>query len=206
MNNNIKIIKEGKLGSRPTWDEYFVNMAIGVSTRATCYKVHAGSVLVRNNRLVGTGYNGAPSGAESCLEKGGCYKELKTGEDYSDTMNSGLCRGVHGEMNAFKYLDQAVDRSELTLYTTIFPCNSCAKNISGIKNLVFKSPYDGREFESALGLFLETGTDIFQLNMSPMRKFDIDMNHSNVVHSVWSKKDMRQINKMRKGLKGLLNG
>ena len=208
MKRLIKIIKEGELGSRPTWDESHMSNAITISRRASCYKVHAGSVFVKstNNRLVGTGYNGAPSNAESCLEMGGCYKEIMTGENYEDTMNSGMCRGIHGEKNALKNLIQAVDISELTLYTTIFPCNSCAKDISGIDKLVFKAPYDGREFESALGMLLETGTRIYQLDISPVRRVDIEINHPNVVHSVWhserDKKQIAEINAVLEKIKG----
>ncbi len=203
MNNRVTVIREGELGSRPNWDEYFMNLAIGVSSRASCYKVHAGSILVRNKRIVGTGYNGAPAGAESCLEKKRCHKEIETGNSYEKTMNMGLCRGVHGEMNALHHLTQQSKMSELSLYTTIFPCNSCAKNIYGIEKLVFKSAYDSREFDSALDLFLEGGTDVYQLDMSPMRKIDIDINHSNVVHGIWSPKHMEQIVEMRKMLKKL---
>ncbi len=200
---DIDVVKEGAFGDRSSWDEYFMHMAIGVSSRASCYKVHAGSVLVKDKLLVGTGYNGAPSGVESCLEKGGCYKEAESGKSYADSMNIGLCRGVHGEMNAKDHLVQAVDRGELTLYTTIFPCNGCAKNISGIKRVVFKSGYDGREFDAALGLFLERGTKVDRLDMSPERYMDIAFNRSNVVHSAWSPEDVEKIEKMMGAWEGL---
>lgn len=196
MEQKIKIITENKIGERPSWDEYFMQLAITTSSRASCFKVQAGSIITRNNYIVGTGYNGAPPKVKSCLEKGYCHKEHITNKNYEDAMNQGLCIGVHGEINALNHLQFSVDRSDLTLYTTIFPCNSCAKSLAGIKRLVYKSDYDGREFENAFQILTESGTEICKLNLSPKRYIDIAFNHPKVVHDVWSCEEKTEIKKI----------
>jgi len=82
---------------RPDWDEYFIGIARAVSTRATCLRRRYGAVITKENIIVSTGYNGAPSGMKDCLEVGKCTrKELKIphGERYE------LCHSVHAEANA----------------------------------------------------------------------------------------------------------
>jgi dCMP deaminase len=82
---------------RPDWDEYFINIAKAVATRATCLRRKYGAVITRENIIVSTGYNGAPAGMKDCLEAGKCTrKELQIphGERYE------LCHSVHAEANA----------------------------------------------------------------------------------------------------------
>lgn len=82
---------------RPAWDEYFMNIAKAVSTRATCLRRRYGAVITKDNIIVSTGYNGAPAGMKDCLEVGRCTrKELQIphGERYE------LCHSVHAEANA----------------------------------------------------------------------------------------------------------
>ena len=82
---------------RPGWDEYFINIAKAVSTRATCMRRKYGAVITKNNIIVSTGYNGAPAGMKDCLEVGKCTrKELQIphGERYE------LCHSIHAEANA----------------------------------------------------------------------------------------------------------
>jgi dCMP deaminase len=82
---------------RPNWDEYFIGIAKAVSKRATCLRRQYGAVITKDNIIVSTGYNGAPSGMRDCLEVGRCTrKELKIphGERYE------LCHSVHAEANA----------------------------------------------------------------------------------------------------------
>ena len=83
--------------TRPGWDEYFINIARAVSTRATCLRRRYGAVITKDNSIVSTGYNGAPSGMKDCLDVGKCTrKELQIphGERYE------LCHSVHAEANA----------------------------------------------------------------------------------------------------------
>lgn len=82
---------------RPDWDEYFINIAKAVATRATCLRRTYGAVITKDNIIVSTGYNGAPAGMKDCLEAGKCTrKELQIphGERYE------LCHSVHAEANA----------------------------------------------------------------------------------------------------------
>lgn len=88
-----KLIKN----KRPNWDEYFINIAKAVSARATCLRRKYGAVITKDNIIVSTGYNGAPSGMKDCLDVGRCTrKELQIphGERYE------LCHSVHAEANA----------------------------------------------------------------------------------------------------------
>lgn len=89
--------KGKKKSKRPGWDEYFINIAKAVSTRATCLRRKYGAVITKDNIIVSTGYNGAPAGMKDCLEVGKCTrKELQIphGERYE------LCHSVHAEANA----------------------------------------------------------------------------------------------------------
>ncbi len=86
-----------KQNLRPGWDEYFINIAKVVATRATCLRRKYGAVITKDNIIVSTGYNGAPAGMKDCLEAGKCTrKELQIphGERYE------LCHSVHAEANA----------------------------------------------------------------------------------------------------------
>ena len=134
--------------SRPTWDEYFLDIANLVSKRSTCLRRRVGAVLVRDKRILATGYNGAPSRIAHCSVTG-CLREklnIPSGERHE------LCRGLHGEQNAF--LQAALHGTSLkgaSLYCTTQPCIICAKMIinAGIKEIVIKRGYPdkmAREF------------------------------------------------------------
>jgi len=84
-------------GHRPSWEEYFIEIAKVVSTRSTCLRRRYGAVIVKDNVIVSTGYNGAPRGSANCVDRGVCRrKELNVpaGERYE------LCEAVHAEQNA----------------------------------------------------------------------------------------------------------
>lgn len=125
---------------RPTWDEYFLGIADLVSKRSTCLRRRVGAVLVKDKRMLATGYNGAPSRIAHCREAG-CIREklrIPSGERHE------LCRGLHGEQNAF--LQAALHGTSLkgaTLYCTTQPCIICAKMVinAGIKEIVIKGAY-----------------------------------------------------------------
>ncbi|NQT21206.1 MAG: cytidine deaminase [Planctomycetes bacterium] len=126
--------------SRPSWDEYFMRITHEVAQRSTCLRRQVGATLVRNKRILATGYNGAPSGLAHC-EDAGCPRErnnVPSGERHE------LCRGLHAEMNV---LIQAavfgVSTADATLYTTAHPCSLCAKMIinAGVKRVVTLDDY-----------------------------------------------------------------
>ena len=134
---------------RPTWDDYFLSIAELVSKRSTCLRRSVGAVLVKDKRILATGYNGAPSGIRHCAEAGCIREKLKipSGERHE------LCRGLHGEQNAF--LQAALHGTSLkgaSLYSTTRPCIICAKMIinAGIKEIIITGDYPDKMSEDLL--------------------------------------------------------
>ncbi|MFC1590356.1 cytidine/deoxycytidylate deaminase family protein [Candidatus Omnitrophota bacterium] len=131
---------EKKIPSRPGWDEYFLKIAGLVSLRSTCVRRKVGAVLVRDKKILATGYNGAPAKIEHC-ERAGCIRKslgIPSGQRHE------LCRGLHAEQNAF--LQAALHGTSLkdaTLYSTIQPCIICAKMVinAGINEVVIAGSY-----------------------------------------------------------------
>ncbi|MHA2182700.1 MAG: deoxycytidylate deaminase [Promethearchaeota archaeon] len=128
------------LGKRISKDEYFMKMAKVASLRSTCIKRKVGAVLVKDDHILSTGYNGAPSGFTHCTSETCVRKSLNPGE------NPELCRGVHAEINCI--IQAAIHGTAIdgntALYTTTFPCMSCLKLIinSNIKRLIYMEKYN----------------------------------------------------------------
>ncbi|MDD4599822.1 MAG: cytidine/deoxycytidylate deaminase family protein [Negativicutes bacterium] len=126
--------------SRPSWDEYFMNITRVVAERSTCLRRQVGAVIVKDRRLLTTGYNGAPQGLAHCAEVG-CLREARhipSGQHHE------LCRGTHAEQNAIVQAalhGVAIDGS--TLYCTHQPCSACTKMIinAGVKRIVYHNAY-----------------------------------------------------------------
>ena len=126
---------------RPTWDEYFMEMAELTAKRATCSRRQVGAVITRDTRAVATGYNGAPRGLAHCEEKGGCLRQklgVPSGQRHE------LCRALHAEQNAIisaASMGNAIEGG--TIYITHQPCVICAKMIvnAGIKRIVVREGY-----------------------------------------------------------------
>ncbi len=173
---------------RPDWDEYFMAMAVVASTRAVCKHVKAGCVIVYDNRIVGTGYNGMPPGLINC-EEFGCRKE-KLGLDYKKSINMGKCDGVHAEMNALANLTQ-MSYQGATVYVTIFPCKDCAKNLLAykVKRIVYKREYDKGDSANSMRLLKEAGVEVKRLDLSGERMLEILFLHPGVDFDVFSEKD-----------------
>lgn len=125
---------------RPSWDEYFMDITRVVASRSTCLRRRVGAVIVKDKRLLTSGYNGAPQGLAHCLEVG-CLRErmkVASGERHE------LCRGLHAEQNAIVQAAlHGVQIAGATLYCTHQPCAACAKMIinAGIRRIVFEHPY-----------------------------------------------------------------
>ncbi|MDP2980849.1 MAG: cytidine/deoxycytidylate deaminase family protein, partial [Candidatus Omnitrophota bacterium] len=87
--------KKKSIYKRPSWDEYFLEVAVLVSKRATCLRRRVGAVLVKDKKILATGYNGAPSGLKHCIDIGCLREKLKipSGQRHE------LCRGLHAEQN-----------------------------------------------------------------------------------------------------------
>lgn len=125
---------------RPSWDSYFLGIAGVIAGRSTCLRRKVGAVLVKEKRLLTTGYNGAPAGMKHCLETG-CLRQLQNippGERHE------LCRGLHAEQNAvIQGAVHGVSIKGAVLYCTHHPCSMCAKMLvnAGIQRVVLKESY-----------------------------------------------------------------
>jgi len=126
--------------TRPDNDAYFMSMAELVSSRSTCLRRQVGAVIVKEKRVLSTGYNGAPKGIKHCAEVG-CVRQQNNVE--SGTRHE-LCRGVHAEQNAvIQAAYFGVSIKDASIYTTNFPCVMCAKILinAGIREVVFRDDY-----------------------------------------------------------------
>ena len=126
--------------SRPSWDEYFTEIANLVAKRSTCLRRHVGAVLVRHKHILSTGYNGAPSGLEHCLDVGCLREEL----GIPSGAQQEICRGIHAEQNAIiQAALHGVSTEGSTLYCTNQPCTQCAKMLinAGVKRIVYAGEY-----------------------------------------------------------------
>lgn len=128
-----------ELIERPTWDEYFLLIARTVALRADCLRARHGAVIVKDNRIVATGYNGSPSGGPSCLA-GECPRAHSNVESLSDYAN---CFALHAEQNAVAYAARS-ETEQATIYITGEPCDMCAKLIeaAGISRIVYPGLLD----------------------------------------------------------------
>jgi len=137
------------LPSRPDWDAYFMAIARVVATRGNCLRRKVGAVIVKDRRLISTGYNGTPRGIRNCFE-GGCPR--CAGQAPSGT-DLGECICSHAEENAITQAAyHGVAVREATLYCTLSPCLICAKMIinSGIAEVVYEEEYQFSDQTRAL--------------------------------------------------------
>ena len=145
---------------RPSWDEYFMEMAVLTARRSTCLRRHVGAVIVQDKHIIATGYNGAPSGIMHCEERGGCIRQqlnVPSGQRHE------LCMALHAEQNAI--IQAAVMGNSVeggTIYITHQPCAICAKMIlnAGIKRIVIKEGYPD---ELAASILDEAGLKVEKL-------------------------------------------
>ena len=144
--------------NRPSWDEYFMQMAELTAQRSTCLRRQVGAIIVKEKHIIATGYNGAPKGLPHCKELGGCLREkleIPSGERHE------LCRALHAEQNAIiqaATLGQSIEGA--TIYITHQPCIICAKMIinAGISRIVIRRGYPdemSREMLREAGLKVE---------------------------------------------------
>jgi len=133
---------------RPSWDDYFLNIAYEVANRSTCDRAQVGAVIVKDKRILTTGYNGSPSGLPHCTDVG-CLME-----------NGHCIRTLHAEQNAIiQAALHGVSTAGATIYVTHQPCFLCAKTIinAGIKKIVYGQEYPdarSRRFLSDAGVTL----------------------------------------------------
>ncbi len=126
---------------RASWDEYFMEIAEIVKTRSTCLRRQVGAVIVKDHRIITTGYNGAPAGLQHCTDLGGCERSrlgIPSGERHE------LCRALHAEQNAIiQAAKLGISTENSTIYITLQPCVICAKMLinAGITRIVHKGEY-----------------------------------------------------------------
>jgi dCMP deaminase len=141
---------------RPSWDKYFIDIVEIVKTRSTCLRRQIGALIVKDKRILSTGYNGAPSGVRHC-EEAGCLRDkmkIPSGERHE------LCRGLHAEQNAI--VQAALHGTSIegaTIYVTNQPCIICAKMIinAGIKKVVYKGEYPD---QISAEMLMEAGIEV----------------------------------------------
>ena len=149
-----------KIDPRPSWDEYFMDIAKVVAKRSNCLRRSVGAVVEKNNHILSAGYNGTPMGVKNCFE-GGCPRcsgKVKSGTHLEE------CLCTHAEQNAIcqaACYGLPIDGS--TIYVTISPCLTCAKLIinAGIKEVVYGGDY----------AFLDTVKEMFKAAGVKHRKF-----------------------------------
>jgi dCMP deaminase len=154
-----------KKDRRPSWDEYFLEVAQLVSKRATCLRRKVGAVAVKGKRILATGYNGAPSGLGHCLDIG-CPREK---QGVPSGQRQELCRALHAEQNVI--IQALLHRIELhgaTIYATNQPCTTCAKMLIGvgIKDIVILEGYPD---ELAKKMLKEAGIKVRKLGSNRPR-------------------------------------
>ena len=126
--------------TRPSWDEYFMDITRRVATRSTCLRRAVGAILVHDKRIIASGYNGGPSGLAHCLDIG-CPREklgIPSGQQHE------LCRGIHAEQNAIiQAARYGVSIEGSVLYCTTQPCTQCTKMLinAGITEIVYAEGY-----------------------------------------------------------------
>lgn len=138
--------------NRPDWGSYFMEIARIVSMRSTCLRRNVGAVIVKDKRILSTGYNGAPSGLRHCLEVSCLREQMKIapGERHE------LCRGLHAEQNAIiQAAYHGVSINGAHLYCTHLPCSICIKMLinAGISEVYYE---DGYPDELSLSLIEES--------------------------------------------------
>lgn len=146
---------------RPSWDEYFAGIARQVATRSTCIRPdrQVGAVVVKEKRILTTGYNGAPSGLPHCAEVG-CLRQER---NVPSGQQQEICRGVHAEQNAIiQAALHGVSIAGADIYLTHTPCITCAKMIinAGIKRVFCLNPYPD---ELALQILQKAGVELVMM-------------------------------------------
>ena len=147
---------------RPSWDEYFVEIARQVATRSTCLRRHVGAVIVRDKRILATGYNGEPRGLAHC-DVVGCLREQMS---IPSGQRQEICRGLHAEQNAIiQAALHGVPVEGGSIYVTHQPCITCAKMIinAGLTRVVCAATYPD---ELARGILTEAAVQLDVWNSS----------------------------------------
>lgn len=152
--------------ARPSWDDYFLQLVDQVATRATCDRGRSGCVVVKDKRIVCTGYVGSPPGLPHCDEAG---HEIRKVMDDDGTLRSHCVRTIHAEQNAIcQAARNGISLDGATLYCTMEPCRVCAMLVVsvGIRRVVAKRRYhaahDARQLFAEAGVELAVAEDVVE--------------------------------------------
>lgn len=140
-------------------DLNFINIAKEIAKASKCVSKHVGAVIVKEGRILSTGYNGTPSGYQNCSDYWNC-EYIKEHHEWSKKYE------IHAEMNAIIWAARkGISIEGATIYVTLEPCSECSKNIiaSGIKKIVYETPYEHSKSDE-IELFLkDSGVEIYRL-------------------------------------------
>jgi len=159
--NNLLVVNSVNKIARPSWQEYFVAITKLVAQRSTCIRRQVGAILVKDRRILATGYNGPPSGLAHCADVG-CLREkenIPPGEKHE------LCRGLHAEQNTIiQAALHGVSVKNAIIYTTHMPCSICLKMIlnAGIKRIYYIDGYPDSLSES---IIKESGIEVIKISV-----------------------------------------
>ena len=152
---------------RPSWDQYFIDIAKLTSERSNCIKRKVGCIIVKNNRILSLGYNGTPRGTQNCYE-GGCKRCM---DQFNKSINQAgshldLCMCLHAEENAMLYVSQN-DLNESIIYVTLIPCIGCVKKIiqCNIKKIVFIDNYSVELDKISIDMLEKSNIEIQQMSI-----------------------------------------
>ena len=142
-------------------DLNFINIATELATASKCVSKQVGAVIVKDGRILSTGYNGTPAGFTNCVDHwDGQY--TKDHHEWSKTYE------IHAEMNAIIWAArQGISIAEATIYVTLEPCSECSKNLiaSGIKRIVYAKPYEHTHSDSISKFLKDNGVSIERLSV-----------------------------------------
>jgi len=145
---------------RPSWEEYFMEIAGLVARRSTCLRRQVGAVMVKGKNILATGYNGTPSGITHC-EQTGCLRQqlnVPSGERHE------LCRGLHAEQNAIiQAAKHGINIADATLYCTNSPCIICSKMLinAGVQRIIYQEGYPDL---LSMEMLAESGVEVLEFS------------------------------------------
>lgn len=145
---------------RPSWEEYFMEIACLVARRSTCLRRRVGALMVKGKNILATGYNGTPSGITHC-EQVGCLRQqlnVPSGERHE------LCRGLHAEQNAIiQAAKHGINIADATLYCTNSPCIICSKMLinAGVQRIIYQEGYPDL---LSMEMLAESGVEVLEFS------------------------------------------
>jgi dCMP deaminase len=155
--------------ARPTWDEYFINMTKAVAERSTCDRGRSGAIIVKDKRILSTGYVGSPPGMPHCDEAGHDMRKMINDDG---SISEHCVRTIHAEQNTLAQAAKfGISVEGSTLYCKMTPCRVCSKLIvgAGIKKVVAEKDYHASK--ESKELFKNAGVELVILNPE-VEKYD----------------------------------